>query len=116
MRSTKRPISYLLGAGLLLSVAAFARPTLAQDSGTNGATAEGTSPSTVANSAASPAGGASTNNGAVTPPSGPTMGSDKATSADPATDPDPASNTDSMNSSAPGSSTAADTDSTKAAP
>jgi hypothetical protein len=116
MRSTKRITTYLMGAGLALSVAAFAPLAFAQDSGANGANAGSTSPSTMPNNAASAAAGDPVNNSAVTPPSGPINGSNKATNPDPAADPDPATNSNSMNGSAPGSSAPSGSDSSNTAP
>ena len=73
MRSIKRLSTYLLGAGLALSVAALAPVAFAQDPGTIGSTSGSTAP----NSAVTPSSGAAANNSTgMAAPSGPNGGSD----------------------------------------
>jgi hypothetical protein len=103
MYSMKRLSSYLLGAGLALSVAVFAAPAIAQDSGNNGSTAGSTSPSMAPNNAASPG------NGGVTDDSGASSPSAKSPNPDAAANPDTANN--GAGSTTPASTAATDSDS-----
>src|SRR6266851_2163580 len=115
MRS-KRLSTYLFGAGLALSVAAFAPAAFAQDTGTNGSTAGSSSSSMAPNSEASP-GAATDNSGGMTSPSGPVSGS-ASSATNPNSAASPAMPNGSMGSSntSPGSSNSTSGGSTNTAP